>query len=116
MNGGPWLVLKTVDTARFPDEIDTMKFLAEEPLGSDPDNRSVHPIDVLIHPTEENLAILVLPLLRAFHDPGFDTIGEALDFILQFFKVSRSCQRSCNRMKSSIQAIAFLHKNRVSHG
>lgn len=89
VKGGPWLVLKTVNTSKFPKEIDIMKFLAEDPRGSDPENRAVLPIEVLVHPTERDLSILVLPLLRAFDDPGFETMGEALDFILQFFKASR---------------------------
>ncbi|RXW18388.1 hypothetical protein EST38_g7465 [Candolleomyces aberdarensis] len=96
---GEVVVLKHVDHSKFPREIEVMKYLSSEPLASDPRNHSVRPIDILQDPNDDNLSIIVIPVLRYFDDPPFETMGEALDFILQF-----------------LTAMHFLHENRVIHG
>ncbi|KAJ2936004.1 hypothetical protein H1R20_g1089, partial [Candolleomyces eurysporus] len=96
---GEVVVLKHVDHSKFPREIEVMKYLSSEPLSEDSRNHCVRPIDILQHPNDDDTCILVIPLLRLFDDPPFETMGEALDFILQF-----------------LTAIYFLHENRVIHG
>ncbi|KAJ2932576.1 hypothetical protein H1R20_g4537, partial [Candolleomyces eurysporus] len=94
-----FVVLKRIDKSKHPREIDITNSLAQEPLASEPRNHSVHPIEILDHPTDKNIAIMVLPLLRNYDDPPFRTVGEAIDFIAQFF-----------------EGVNFLHENLVTHG
>jgi hypothetical protein len=84
---GELVVLKCVDHSKFPREIEVMKYLSSEPLGTDPRNHSTHPIDILQDPDEDTLSVIAIPLLRYFYDPPFETMGEVLDFILQFLTV-----------------------------
>lgn len=44
--------------------------------------------EVLQIPNAEDLLILVLPFLRPFDNPPFDTIGESVDYFSQVFEVS----------------------------
>ncbi|RXW11613.1 hypothetical protein EST38_g14242 [Candolleomyces aberdarensis] len=113
---GDSVVLKHIDHAKFPREIEVMKFLSEEPLASDPRNHSVRPIEILQPPNEENASIVVIPLLRYYDDPPFDTIGEALDFILQFLTVRLASAFSSQRGADCRKAMHFLHEHRVIHG
>lgn len=59
---------------------------------SDPQNHCVPLLDVLIPPndnpdTDPESRILVMPLLRPFDSPIFDTFGEAVECIRQLFEV-----------------------------
>jgi hypothetical protein len=44
--------------------------------------------DVLEPPGEADLNLIVMPLLRPFENPPFETVGEAVDFFGQVFQVS----------------------------
>ncbi|KAF5336853.1 hypothetical protein D9611_003035 [Ephemerocybe angulata] len=96
---GRFVTLKQVDRVKHPDEAPLMLYLMEEDLLKDPNNHVVPLINVLQHPEDPNTCFLVLPLLRDFDDPEFQTMGEAIDFISQFFT-----------------GVQFLHQHGVSHG
>jgi hypothetical protein len=51
-------------------------------------NHCVPMLDVLDLPEEET-AYMVLPFLTSWDDPEFETIGEALEFYRQLFRVCR---------------------------
>ncbi|KAJ6551082.1 hypothetical protein B0H10DRAFT_2169885 [Mycena sp. CBHHK59/15] len=61
---------------------------------SDPANHCVPIYNVLSDPHEPGWAIIVMPLLRSFDRPRFDTIGEAVGFFTQIF-----------------EGLQFMHKN-----
>lgn len=64
------------------------QFLTTEDMLSDPRNNCIPLLDVLTPPDEDpNMRILVMPFLRPFYSPHFDTIGEALECIRQLFEV-----------------------------
>ncbi|KIJ43815.1 hypothetical protein M422DRAFT_228875 [Sphaerobolus stellatus SS14] len=69
-----------------------------EPLASNPKNHCVKVLEVLEVPDYEDLVLLVMPRLRIYNDPPFQTIGEGLHFIHQLF-----------------EGIDFLHDNRIAH-
>lgn len=67
--------------------------MSSEPLASDPRNHCVPIFDVLDVPaTETDRAerLLVMPLLRRFDDPSFETFGEAMAFFVQMIEVNPS--------------------------
>jgi len=47
------------------------------------------PLLEVLDPGDGECLMMVMPFLRAFNDPPFETIGEAMFFILQAFKVKR---------------------------
>lgn len=53
----------------------------------DPDNCCVHCLEVLRIPDDDEHVIIIMPLLREWRTPRFDTIGEAVNMIHQAFKV-----------------------------
>ena len=67
--------------------MDIARFLSSEPLTSDPQNHCVPIYDVLLVPDEDDRILLVMPLLREYSSPRFDTFGEAVDFFKQIFEV-----------------------------
>jgi hypothetical protein len=84
---GSLVVLKRIQPSIHPHEIEVGKFLASEPLRRQRENHCVEMLDVLQVPGEDDETILVLPLLRPFDNPPFETIGEIIDFTLQVFEV-----------------------------
>ncbi|TFK22810.1 hypothetical protein FA15DRAFT_757735 [Coprinopsis marcescibilis] len=81
-------------TTQSPQE--TRVFLREQ-IASDPRNHCVRLIDTLRVPGDEAHESAVLPMLREFDLPEFDTVGEVVDFV-----------------KQVLEAFAFLHEHRVA--
>ena len=75
-------------------EFEVITTLSSPPLAKDSRNHCVPVYDVFGVPDDGNLRILVLPLLRKYNDPPFDTVGEAVDCLRQVLEVG-SCQISC---------------------
>ncbi|KAJ2934077.1 hypothetical protein H1R20_g2981, partial [Candolleomyces eurysporus] len=92
------VILKRVLQEKHPDELSIVEFLMEEPRKSDPKNHSLPLIEVLQPAEEPTEKILVMPLCREWDSPGFETIGEVIDFIRQL-----------------LEGVQFLHDNRIAH-
>ena len=56
-------------------------------LASDPRNHCVPFLEVIPCPDDDDLTIVVMPFLREFDSPDFDTMGEVLEFIRQMLEV-----------------------------
>ena len=82
-------MLKRVATDVHPYEVETGRFLSSEVLIADPTNRCVRTLDVLPDPKEENVKLIVLPLLREYDSPRFATVGEAVACLQQLIEVRR---------------------------
>ncbi|TBU42957.1 hypothetical protein BD309DRAFT_1001502 [Dichomitus squalens] len=79
--------LKRVRQTDHPYEVEIAKFLSSEPLASDSKNHhSILVHEVLDVPDDEDLKLLVMPLLRPFSYPRLLTVGEAVEFFRQFFE------------------------------
>ncbi|EGO00136.1 hypothetical protein SERLA73DRAFT_72874 [Serpula lacrymans var. lacrymans S7.3] len=98
MADGVFVTLKLITKSRHPYEIEIGRLFSTEPLVSDLYNYSVPLYDVLDVPDDEDQALLVMPLLRPFHRPRFDTCGEVVDFFRQLFL-----------------GLRFIHQQHVAH-
>jgi hypothetical protein len=87
ISDGTFVSLKSLSKSVHPYEADISTYLTSGPLASDPANRCVPIIEVLNVPDVEDRIILVMPLLRRYDKPKFQTIGEAVDFFTQTFEV-----------------------------
>lgn len=74
-----------------------MRLLNSEDL-EHPDNPSPPLYAVLSVPDDESLQILVMPFLRRFDSPPFETIGEVMEFCRQ-----------------ALYGLRFLHNNNIAH-
>ena len=59
--------------------------------------------------------VLVMPLLRPFNSPTFDTFGEAIDCFRQLFQVTRSHPYITSPISTSLQGVQFLHEHHIAH-
>ncbi|KAJ7138498.1 hypothetical protein C8R43DRAFT_1019321 [Mycena crocata] len=79
------VALKLVDMETHEYERRIAK-ICSSPRFSGPGNHCVPLLEDLKVPDSETQAILVMPLLRSFLDPRFDTFGEVIDFFDQIFE------------------------------
>lgn len=84
---GETVILKRFSRAKDPYEKEITMFLASEPVKSHPRNHFVPIYEVLDLPGEEH-SIFVMPVLRSFDEPRFETVGEALECFRQVLEVS----------------------------
>lgn len=84
----PVMLKKIHSTAsKFDDEQLVSEFVSTPEQLRDPDNHCVPCIDVLRIPGDDEDVIIIMPLLRQWMSPRFDTIGEVVDMVYQAFKV-----------------------------
>jgi hypothetical protein len=86
VSDGQHVFLKVIEKSVHPYEAEIGQFFSTEPVASDPQNHCVPIYEVLQDPDDEDLLILVMPLLRLYFDPMFDTVGEVVEFLRQVFR------------------------------
>jgi hypothetical protein len=87
MADGKFVFLKALKKSVHPFETDIALFFSSDSMISDPRNHCVPVYQVLQLPDDEDKVILVMPLLKEFYFPRFDTIGEVVKFFRQVFEV-----------------------------
>jgi serine/threonine protein kinase len=97
LSDGSIVILKRVNETMHPHEAAIGTFLSSPEMLKDTRNHCAPILEVLRPPTWDEI-ILVMPLLREFHDPKFSTIGEVVGCIRQLF-----------------EGLEFLHEQGVAH-
>ncbi|KAJ7092046.1 hypothetical protein B0H15DRAFT_835274 [Mycena belliarum] len=90
--------LKRIDSRIFPHEHEIATYFSSEPLASDPRNHCVPILETLQVPNDSAAVIVVMPLLRRYAQPRFDTFGEVIDFFGQTF-----------------EGVKFMHDHNIAH-
>lgn len=87
ISDGATVMLKKVNIIKHPDEADIGRFFSSEPQSTHADNHCVPVYDVLQIPDDENMVLIIMPLLADWDEPPFNTVGETVEFFWQLFKV-----------------------------
>ncbi|KIJ60042.1 hypothetical protein HYDPIDRAFT_139776 [Hydnomerulius pinastri MD-312] len=95
---GTVVSLKRFKRKHHPHEVDIALYFSSETLASQAANHCVPIWEVLAVEDVDDTVIIVMPLLRAYSDPHFDTFGEAVECFRQLF-----------------EGLHFMHKHRVAH-
>ena len=80
----------------------------------EPANHCVPIYDVLALDDDHDFVIIVMPLLRPYTNPRFDTIGEAVECFRQLFEVMSIRSHEWHALNLS-QGLQFMHKHCVAH-
>lgn len=80
------VVLKKIRT--WTDELPVALYLSSDEMRSDPRNRTMPLLDILLLPDDDECALIVMPLLREFDTPPFARRGEIIEALRQFLQVS----------------------------
>lgn len=115
VDGEP-VILKRILKSEHPYEVEITGFLSSDLLAADPRNHCVRLYDVLEVPKEDDMVILVLPLLRRYDSPPFETVEEAIDFFSQVFEVCPSFHvGNVGSTINLLQGLQFMHQHHVAH-
>ena len=115
VSDGTSVALKFIHPSEHPYKID-ISSLSSEGLASDPRNHCIPIYEVLIVPDVKVSAILVMPLLRTYNDPPFQTFGEAVDFMRQLIEVRNiSALLSLWLTIGGLKGLQFMHSHHVAH-
>ena len=87
ISDGEIVMLKEIRKSLHPYEVEIAQYLRSEPLASDPRNNYCPVFGVLQDPRDDDVQIMVMPLLRLFTWPKFTTVGEAIEFFRQAVEV-----------------------------
>ncbi|KAH9853856.1 kinase-like domain-containing protein [Lenzites betulinus] len=93
---GLLVYLKAIPTSSK--ELEICRHLSSEALRYDPWNHSVPLLDVIQHPSDPGISIIVMPFLRKIDDPPFETIEDVLE---------------CG--EQILDGLLFLHEHHVAH-
>lgn len=85
ISDGKLVVIKCLPTDGL--EIRIALMLGTPPLSEDPTNHSVPVIDTFEDATNPNVSYIVMPLLRDFDDPPFESVEDVLEFGEQLLEV-----------------------------
>ncbi|KAJ7028519.1 hypothetical protein C8F04DRAFT_1118960 [Mycena alexandri] len=90
--------LKLLDSKIHEFEHAIVTLFSSDALANHPRNHCVPVLETLLPPNDTDMAIIVMPLLRPYSKPRFDTFGEAVDFFNQVF-----------------EGMKFMHDHNVAH-
>ncbi|KAN0074708.1 Protein kinase-like domain containing protein [Tylopilus felleus] len=97
LSDGRYVTLKRIKKPVHPYEVDIGLYFSSDSLASHPENHCIPFYETLALDDNETV-IIVMPLLRSYADPAFDTFGEAVECFRQLF-----------------EGLRFMHKHRVAH-
>lgn len=95
VSDGAFITLKRLKPDIHPYEIEIARYLSSDALAMDDNNYCVPIIDVLYPDDAPEFALLVMPLLKQFDRPEFDTVGEVVECLRQYIEV-RSLSLLCS--------------------
>ena len=81
------VTLKRINRGDHPYEADVALYFSSQELAPLPANHCVPVYEVFTLDAEDDTTIMVMPLLRPYNDPRFDTVGEAVECFRQLFEV-----------------------------
>lgn len=88
ISDGKQVVLKKVNPSVHPHEASFGRLYSSEPNTSDASNHCVPVYDVLDVSDDQDMILIIMPLLGPWFMPLFETVGEAVECFRQIFEVS----------------------------
>ncbi|GBE80574.1 predicted protein [Sparassis crispa] len=98
ISDGEIVALKKVSISLHPYEVEIGHIFSSEPSSLDHRNHCVPIYEVLQVPDQDDIVLLVMPLLRDYKEPRFQTVGEAVEYFRQVF-----------------EGLQYMHEHHVAH-
>lgn len=116
LRDGAFVVMKVFRQSQHPHELSISKYFSSPELAHDTRNHCVTILDSFEAPHDPDKVILVMPLLKRFYDPPFETVGELVDCLTQLFEVRSSfCILQLYVSTPIPQGLLFIHEHNVAH-
>jgi hypothetical protein len=107
------VTLKLVPTGT--EQIPIALYLSSDPLLSDRRNRTVRILDVVPLPDDDEWGLLVMPFLREFDDPPFQSRVECVEALRQMLEVFLVLISLGFEFDCFPKGLEFMHEHNVAH-
>jgi hypothetical protein len=107
------VMIKRIDPHKNPAEINSTTALSGWTNACDPRNKCVLVHAVNMH-REDRHKLMIMPRLRPWDNPGFDTMGEAVGFFKQIIEVCRAPPVHHSHTDASHQGLFYFHKKNIT--
>ncbi|KZV73562.1 hypothetical protein PENSPDRAFT_749974 [Peniophora sp. CONT] len=98
LSDGAFVAMKMFRKSEHPHELEISKYFSSPELAHDPRNHCAPILDTFDAPDDPDKIIMVMPLLKRFDKPPFETVGELVACIAQLF-----------------EGLQFIHEHNVAH-
>ena len=94
-----------------------MELFSSNRRQQDAHNHCVPLLDIFDDDEDEDACFIVMPLLRIYNSPGFDSVDEILDFVRQTLQVSFFTDAfSVSVVQACLsQGLIYMHALNVAH-
>ena len=115
LRDGKQVMLKKVYPDEGPHEVIITQLFSSRQFIRDPCNHCVPLLDILEMP-QNGQKLLVMPFLRPFNNPSFQTFGEFVAFFTQICEVGSFHPSSqINSDRALNQGLQFMHQRNIAH-
>ena len=111
---GKQVMLKKIYPDEGPHELVITQLFSSRELARDPRNHCVPLLDVIEVP-QNGQKLMVMPLLRPFNDPHFETFGEFVAFFTQICEVRFFHTHRHEPILTLDQGLQFMHEQNIAH-
>ena len=112
VSDGAFVIMKIIDKRAHPEELNIARYLTGL---RDERNHCVSVWDFFDAPDDLSRTIIVMPLLRKFDDPPFETVGEVVECVRQLFEVGCCLEAKVLQGLMIAQGLQFMHDHGVAH-
>lgn len=111
---GKHVMLKKIYPDEGPHELVITQLFSSRELVRDPRNHCVPLLDIIEIP-QNGQKLMVMPLLRPFNDPHFQTFGEFVAFFTQICEVRSLHTHRHESILTLDQGLQFMHEQNIAH-
>ena len=111
---GKHVMLKKIYPDEGPHELVITQLFSSRELVRDPRNHCVPLLDIVEIP-QNGQKLMVMPLLRPFNDPHFQTFGEFVAFFTQICEVRSLHTHRHESILTLDQGLQFMHEQNIAH-
>jgi len=111
---GKYIMLKKIYPDEGPHELVVAQLFSSRELVRDPRNHCVPLLDIIEIP-QNGHKLMVMPLLRPFNDPHFQTFGEFVAFFTQICEVRSFHTHRLESILTLDQGLQFMHEQNIAH-
>lgn len=87
LSDGAFVAMKVFSKTVHPYELEISQYFSSDELSNGPRNHCVPILDAFDAPDDPDKTITVMPLLKRFDQPSFETVGEVVTCLTQLFEV-----------------------------
>ena len=109
---GEFVIMKIIGKRDHPEELDIARYMTGL---EDSRNHCVPLLDSFDAFDDPQRTILVMPLLKRFNDPPFETVWEVVECIGQLFEVRVARLPPFQALSQIEQGLQFMHDHNVAH-